>query len=82
MEKLQTLENKIKAAVQLIGQQREKNAKLETQYQKLIQENSFLLSENKQVSQLRVELQKLKESQSKIRQKCQKLLEQYEAMKL
>ena len=82
MNKLEALESKIKSAVKLIAALREKNFKLENNYQKLAEENNFLHSENKQVSRLRVELEKTKHTQSRIKQKCEKILEDYERMKV
>ena len=61
MDKLTILEVKVKSAVKLLQQLRDKNERLTTQYKKLQGENEFLLTENKQVTKLMAEVEKLKQ---------------------
>lgn len=82
MERIEILENKIKAAVKTIQQLQEKNVQIAEQYKKLVQENDFLHSENQQVRKLMVELDRLKEEKKMVRQKCERLLTQYQKMNL
>jgi Tfp pilus assembly protein PilN len=61
---------------------REKNLRLASQYKKLEQENEFLLAENKQVTKIMAELEKMKQNHQKVKQKCEKLLEIYKKFRV
>lgn len=82
LEQIELLETKIKAATQMIRQLRGKNLKITDQYKKLQQENELLLSENRQVRRLMAELDHLREERKLIKQKCERLLTQYEKMNI
>ena len=82
MEKIEVLEEKIHSAVTVIQSLKEKNLKMQDQYQKLTQENELLQSENRQVRKLMAELDRLREERKTIRQKCERLIAQYQKLNI
>ena len=82
MDKIEILDQKVRTAVQLITDLRERNSKIKADYVKLREENEMLSSENIQVRKLIVELDKLRHERKVIRQKCERLKEQFVRMKL
>ena len=71
------MEEKVKAAARLIQELKDKQEKLSGQHHKLQKENELLDAENKQVRKLLTEIDHLKEERKFVRQKCEKLLEQF-----
>ena len=82
MGKIELLEEKIQSVSKLIVSLRDKNAKIQGEYERLSQENELLLSENRQVRRLMAEIDHLREGRKLIKQKCEKLMAHYERMKL
>jgi len=82
VDKIEILEEKIRAAVLRIEQLRESHAKLALQHKKLQQENELLHSENLQVRKLVGELDRLRDERKIIKQKCEKLVFKFDRMKL
>jgi len=82
LEKLNLLEEKIKAAARLIASLREANAKLSDQYKKLAAENEMLLAENQQTRRIMSELDKLRDERKIIKQKCERLIAKYVKMRI
>ena len=74
MDKIDLLEEKIKAAARTIERLREAHGKAQDNYRKLEEENELLHSENKQVRKLITELDRLREERKVVKQKCDKLL--------
>ncbi len=60
MDRIEILDQKVRTAVQVISDLRDKNTKIKTDYEKLLEENEMLSSENVQVRKLIVELDKLR----------------------
>ena len=78
MEKLDVLEEKIQTVTRLIQNLRDKNAKIHAQAENLRQENELLLSENRQVRKLMTEIDHLRDERKVIKNKCEKLILQYD----
>lgn len=82
MHKIEIIEEKIKTAVKLIEKLRDENVKIKENINKLLKENEFLQTENKDVRKIVLELENLKEERSLVKQKLEKLLGRYHKMKL
>ena len=82
MDRIELLQEKIDSVSRLVSSLREKNGKAEREYQRLQQENELLLSENKMVRKLMAELDRLREERQLIRSRCEKLVIQYEKLKI
>ncbi|OGR50809.1 MAG: hypothetical protein A3I11_04065 [Elusimicrobia bacterium RIFCSPLOWO2_02_FULL_39_32] len=82
MHKIEIIEEKVKTAVKLIEKLREENVKIKENINKLIKENEFLQTENKDVRKIALELSNLKEERALIKQKLEKLVQRYHKMKL
>ena len=82
MEKIELLEEKIRSVSNLVGSLRDKNAKVQGECERLAQENELLLSENRQVRRLMAEIDHLREERKLVKQKCERLVTQFERMKL
>lgn len=82
MDKIELLEERIKAAARSIQHLRESNAKVQQECGKLEQENELLLSENRQVRKLMSELDRLRDERKIVRQKCEKLLSRFQKMRI
>ena len=78
MEKIELLEEKIQSVSKLVGSLRDKNAKVQGECERLAQENELLLSENRQVRRLMAEIDHLREERKLVKQKCERLVTQYE----
>lgn len=82
MDKIEILDQKVKTAVQVINDLKVRNAKIKADFEKLREENEMLSSENAQVRKLIVELDRLRSERKIVRQKCERLKEQFVRMKL
>ena len=82
MDRIELLEEKIKSVTNLIASLREKNTKAERTCEDLRRENELLASENKMVRKLMAELDRLRDERKVIKAKCEKLLAQYESLKI
>ncbi|MBI2916088.1 MAG: hypothetical protein HYY07_04435 [Elusimicrobia bacterium] len=82
MDKIESLDEKIRAVAKLVLHLREQNAKLNQSYKKLQQENELLTHENVQVRKFLNELQHLREERKAIKQKCERLLSKFQKLNL
>ncbi len=82
MDKIEILDQKVRTAAQVINDLRVRNAKIKADFDKLNEENQMLSAENAQVRKLIVELDRLRQERKIVRQKCEKLKEQFVRMKL
>ncbi len=82
MDKIEILDQKVRTAAQVINDLRVRNAKIKADFDKLNEENQMLSMENAQVRKLIVELDRLRNERKIVRQKCEKLKEQFVRMKL
>ncbi len=82
MDKIELLEEKIKSAVKMISDLKQKNLKLDDQYEKLTQENQLLHSENTQARKVLLEMDRLREEHKLVRQKLERLLDKYNKVRL
>ncbi|OGR84811.1 MAG: hypothetical protein A2901_06320 [Elusimicrobia bacterium RIFCSPLOWO2_01_FULL_54_10] len=82
MDRIELLEEKIDSVSRLVSTLREKNGRMERDCERLQQENELLSSENKMVRKLMSELDRLRDERKLIRGKCEKLVLQYEKLKI
>ena len=82
MDRVELLEDKIDSVTRIISELRDKKAKAEKECEGLKQENELLSSENKMVRKLMSELDRLRDERKLIKAKCEKLVAQYEGLKI
>ncbi len=82
MDKIEIIDEKVKACVKLIKNLSEQNAKISKSYNQLSQERDLLQQENQQVRKILAELDKLKTERKFIRQKLERLSAHYRKLKL
>lgn len=82
MDKIEIIEEKVKACVKLIKSLSEQNAKISKSFNQLSQERDLLTQENQQVRKILAELDKLKNERKVVRQKLERLSLQYRKLKL
>lgn len=82
MDKIDLLEDKIRAAARMIQELREANAKMAAQQRKVLQENQMLLTENQQTRKLMADLDKLREERRLVRQKVERLVTKFDKLKI
>ena len=82
MDRLEILEEKINSVSRVVASLRDKSDRFGKECGRLRQENELLSSENKMVRKLMTELDRMRDERRLVKAKCEKLLSQYERLKV